>query len=395
MLNAKTSKYVAILTIALLAFNLRTAVSSISPVVTFIQKEIPLPIITIGLIGLAAPLSFALATSLSYRPARRYGVEKTLMITIVMIILGHALRAFAWDSTSLFAGSLMSLIGMGIGNVLLPVMVRKYFPNRVGLVSSFYITLTALSATLGSFVAVPVAESFGWRFSLGQWAIFSVLAAIPLIALLSNSTPEKKALDDSSSKAIWRSPTAWAIAGMQGMTSVFGYVSFAWLPLLLIEHNGVSVAQGGLLLSLFAIMGLPTSIVVPILAAKYKGSHTAITLFSGLMGVTGILGILFGGNDLLWLFVILTGLGPTMFPLALTLFNLRATKRATVLAMSAFGQGLSYSTATVSVFVVGVLRELTGGWEAGLWLMFSFALLAIPVAVQISRGKTIDEELAR
>jgi len=395
LLNAKTSKYIAILTIALLAFNLRTAVSSISPVVTFIQKEIPLPIITIGLIGLAAPLSFALATSLSYRPARRYGVEKTLMITIVMIILGHALRAFAWDSTSLFAGSLMSLIGMGIGNVLLPVLVRKYFPNRVGLVSSFYITLTALSATLGSFVAVPVAESLGWRFSLGQWAIFSVLAAIPLIALLSNSTPEKKALEDSSSKAIWRSPTAWAIAGMQGMTSVFGYVSFAWLPLLLIEHNGVSVAQGGLLLSLFAIMGLPTSIVVPILAAKYKASHTAITLFSGLMGVTGILGILFGGNDLLWFFVILTGLGPTMFPLALTLFNLRATKRATVLAMSAFGQGLSYSTATVSVFVVGVLRELTGGWEAGLWLMFGFALLAIPVAIQISRGKTIDEELAR
>lgn len=395
MLNAKTSKFIAILTIALLAFNLRTAVSSISPVVTFIQEEIPLPIITIGLIGLAAPLSFALATSLSYRPARRYGVEKTLMITIVMIILGHALRAFAWDSTSLFAGSLLSLIGMGIGNVLLPVMVRKYFPNRVGLVSSFYITLTALSATLGSFVAVPVAESLGWRFSLGQWAIFSVLAAIPLIALLSNSTPEKKALEDSSSKAIWRSPTAWAIAGMQGMTSVFGYVSFAWLPLLLIEHNGVSVAQGGLLLSLFAIMGLPTSIVVPILAARFKASHTAITLFSGLMGVTGILGILFGGNDLLWLFVILTGLGPTMFPLALTLFNLRATKRATVLAMSAFGQGLSYSTATVSVFLVGVLREVTGGWEAGLWLMFGFALLAIPVAIQISRGKTIDEELAR
>lgn len=395
MLTEKAAKYIAILTIALLAFNLRTAVSSISPVVTFIQEEIPLPIITIGLIGLAAPLSFALATSLSYRPARRYGVEKTLMITIVMIILGHALRAFAWDSTSLFAGSLLSLIGMGIGNVLLPVMVRKYFPNRVGLVSSFYITLTALSATLGSFVAVPVAESLGWRFSLGQWAIFSVLAAIPLIALLRNSSPEKKALEDSASKAIWRSPTAWAIAGMQGMTSVFGYVSFAWLPLLLIEHNGVSVAQGGLLLSLFAIMGLPTSIVVPILAAKYKASHTAITLFSGLMGVTGILGILFGGNNLLWLFVILTGLGPTMFPLALTLFNLRATKRSTVLAMSAFGQGLSYSTATVSVFVVGVLRELTGGWEAGLGLMFGFALLAIPVALQISKGRTIDEELSR
>ena len=394
-MKQQTAKFVAILSIALLAFNLRTAVSSISPVVTFIQKEIPLPIVTIGLIGIAAPLSFALATSLSYRPARRYGVEKTLMITIVMIILGHALRALAWDSTSLFAGSLLSLLGMGIGNVLMPVMVRKYFPNRVGLVSSFYITLTALSATLGSFVAVPVAEAFGWRFSLGQWAIFSGLAAIPLIALLGNSTPEKQPEDQDGKRAIWRSPTAWAIAGMQGMTSVFGYVSFAWLPLLLIEHNGVSVAQGGLLLSLFAIMGLPTSLLVPMLAAKYPASHTYITLFSGSMGVAGTLGILFGTNQMLWLFVILAGLGPSMFPLALTLFNLRAKKRSTVLAVSAFGQGISYSTATISVFTVGVLRELTGGWEAALWLMFGFALLAIPVAMQISKGKNIDDELAR
>jgi MFS transporter, CP family, cyanate transporter len=394
-LKQQTAKFVAILTIALLAFNLRTAVSSISPVVTFIQKEIPLPIVTIGLIGIAAPLSFALATSLSYRPARRYGVEKTLMITIVMIILGHALRALAWDSTSLFAGSLLSLLGMGIGNVLMPVMVRKYFPNRVGLVSSFYITLTALSATLGSFVAVPVAEAFGWRFSLGQWAIFSVLVAIPLIALLGNSTPEKQPEDQDGKRAIWRSPTAWAIAGMQGMTSVFGYVSFAWLPLLLIEHNGVSVAQGGLLLSLFAIMGLPTSLLVPMLAAKYPASHTYITLFSGSMGIAGTLGILFGTNQMLWLFVILAGLGPSMFPLALTLFNLRAKERSTVLAVSAFGQGISYSTATISVFTVGVLRELTGGWEAALWLMFGFALLAIPVAMHISKGKNIDDELAR
>lgn len=394
-MNKQAAKFVAILTIALLAFNLRTAVSSISPVVTFIQKEIPLPIVTIGLIGIAAPLSFALATSLSYRPARRYGVEKTLMITILMIILGHAIRAMAWDSTSLFAGSLLSLLGAGIGNVLMPVMVRKYFPNRVGLVSSFYITLTAMSATLGSFVAVPVAEAFGWRFSLGQWAIFSVFAAIPLLALWKNSTPEKPAVEQAGRRAIWRSPTAWAIAGMQGMTSVFGYVSFAWLPLMLIEHNGVNVAQGGLLLSLFAIMGLPASLLVPMLAAKYPASHTYITLFSGSMGAAGTLGILFGPSQLLWVFVLLAGLGPTMFPLALTLFNLRSTKRSTVLAVSTFGQGVSYSTATISVFTVGVLREVTGGWEAALWLMFGFALLAIPVAIQISKGKTIDEELAR
>jgi CP family cyanate transporter-like MFS transporter len=389
------SRFLAITTIALLAINLRTAVSSISPVVTYIQQEISLPIVTIGLLGIAAPLSFALASSLSYRPARRSGVEKTLMLTVLMIILGHLLRAFAWDSTALFFGSLLSLLGMGIGNVLLPVMVRKYFPNRVGLVSSFYLTLTALSATMASFVAVPISEAAGWRFSLGQWAILAFFTIAPLSFLLKNSKPEIKAEKVAGDKAIWRSPTAISIAFMQSVTAIIGYVSFAWLPLLLVEHQGVSVIEGGLLLSLFALIGLPISLIMPILSTRYPKSQSLIVWFSFISGVTGTLGFLFGDVSLTWLWVIAFGFGPTMFPLALTLFNLRSRERSTVLAVSAFGQGVSYTTASLAVFLVGVLREVTGGWDAALWLLFASCLIAIPVALQIRKGQMIDDELAR
>jgi CP family cyanate transporter-like MFS transporter len=389
------SRFLAITTIALLAINLRTAVSSISPVVTYIQQDISLPIVTIGLLGIAAPLSFALASSLSYRPARRLGVEKTLMLTVLMIILGHLLRAFAWDSTALFFGSLLSLLGMGIGNVLLPVMVRKYFPNRVGLVSSFYLTLTALSATMASFVAVPISEVAGWRFSLGQWAILAFFTIAPLSFLLGNSKPEIKAEKVAGDKAIWRSPTAVSIAFMQSVTAIIGYVSFAWLPLLLVEHQGVSVIEGGLLLSLFALIGLPISLIMPILSTRYPKSQSLIVWFSFIAGVTGTLGFLFGDVSLTWLWVIAFGFGPTMFPLALTLFNLRSRERSTVLAVSAFGQGVSYTTAALAVFLVGVLREVTGGWDAALWLLFASCLIAIPVALQIRKGQMIDDELAR
>jgi CP family cyanate transporter-like MFS transporter len=389
------SRFLAITTIALLAINLRTAVSSISPVVTYIQLDISLPIVTIGLLGIAAPLSFALASSLSYRPARRLGVEKTLMLTVLMIILGHLLRAFAWDSTALFFGSLLSLLGMGIGNVLLPVMVRKYFPNRVGLVSSFYLTLTALSATMASFVAVPISEVAGWRFSLGQWAILAFFTIAPLSFLLGNSKPEAKAEKVSGDKAIWRSPTAVSIAFMQSVTAIIGYVSFAWLPLLLVEHQGVSVIEGGLLLSLFALIGLPISLIMPILSTRYPKSQSLIVWFSFVAGVTGTLGFLIGDVSLTWLWVIAFGFGPTMFPLALTLFNLRSRERSTVLAVSAFGQGVSYTTASLAVFLVGVLREVTGGWDAALWLLFASCLIAIPVALQIRKSQMIDDELAR
>ena len=389
------ARFLAIATIALLAINLRTAVSSISPVVSYIQQDISLPIVTIGLLGIAAPLSFALASSLSYRPARFFGVEKTLLLTVLMIIVGHVLRAFAWDATALFFGSLLSLLGMGIGNVLLPVLVRKYFPNRVGLVSSFYLTLTAISATMASFVAVPISEAFGWRFSLGQWAILALFTIAPLSFLLGNSKPEVKAERAVGHKAIWRSPTALSLAGMQAVTAIIGYVSFAWLPLLLVEHQGVSVVQGGLLLSLFALIGLPISLIMPILSTKYPKSQAPIVWFSLASGVTGTLGLIFGDVSLTWLWVVAYGFGPTMFPLALTLFNLRSRERSTVLAVSAFGQGVSYTTASIAVFLVGVLREVTGGWDAALWVLFASCLIAIPVALQIRKGQLIDDELGR
>jgi CP family cyanate transporter-like MFS transporter len=388
--NLIASRPFALFAIALLAINLRTAVSSISPVVGFIQQEISLPIVAVGVLGLAAPLAFALATSLSYRPAKRYGVELTLSFTVIAIILGHLLRAIAWDALSLFLGSMLSLLGMGVGNVLLPVMVRRYFPNRVGLLSSAYLTLTALSATLGSLVAVPLAQEFGWRFSLGQWALLAALTLIPLLPLIRN----KNSIDDGPrfKLNLWQSKTAIAIAGVQGMTSVFGYVSFAWLPLLLIEHQGQSQLAAGSLLALFAIMGLLPSLVVPVIAARNIKSQALIVYCSAAVGSVGALGLLFAEN-IVWLWVMLLGLGPSMFPLALTLLNLRSRNQETVLAVSAFGQGISYSLATTMVLLVGILREISGGWEVALVLLFAIALASSLAGLQLAKEKFVEDEL--
>jgi len=390
--NLTANRFLALAAIALIAINLRTAVSSLSPVVTFIQQEFSLPVVSIGLLGLAAPLAFAFATFISTKPARRWGVELTLLITVFAIIAGNSIRAIAIDTGTLFAGSILSLLGMGIGNVLLPVMVRRYFPDRIGIVSSFYITLTALSATIGSLFAVPVAEAAGWRLSLGQWAIFAAFALMPLFPLLRNNRPPDEIDPEKTRLPVWKSPTAIAIGGVQGMTAVFGYVSFAWLPLLLVEHSGVSEFTAGSLLALFAIMGLPVSLVVPVLASRYPGAQSWIVFFSATVGSAGALGILFEFPNL-WLWVALLGLGPTMFPLALTLFNLRSRSQQTVLAVSSFGQGVSYLLASIAVLMVGILRELTGGWETALWLMFAVAITSSLAGIQLAKKSFVDDEL--
>jgi CP family cyanate transporter-like MFS transporter len=394
-MQTRFAKLLALATIVLLALNLRTAVSSISPIANYIAADFALPILTLALLGIAAPLAFAISPTLSSRPVRKYGLEVAILGLLLMIIFGHLARALAWDSTSLFAGSLLSLLGAGMGNVLMPVLVRKYFAHRIGLISSIYISMTAVSATAGSFFAAPAAEAFGWRGSLLQWSVFAALVLIPLLPLTFGKTRTRTPSQLKPARLnIQRSPTAWAISTSFAISSVFGYTSFAFMPVLLIERHGLSAIEAGALLALFAICGLPVAIFVPILVAKTPRTQPLIIVGAAILGTAGSLGMMLGPTNLLWLSVTAFGLLPTLFPLALTLFNLRCRERSTVLSLSAFGQGFGYSAATITVLSFGLLREITGAWTASLTLVAALAALSALVAIQIAKQQFVEDELS-
>lgn len=395
MKSTRPVGWFAIATIALLALNLRTGVASLSPIVDYIQADIDIGTLVVGIVGTTTPLAFALSTVVSKGPSEKFGLERVLTLTVIMIVAGHMLRALAGSAELLVVGSALALLGMGMGNVLLPVLVRKYFPNRVGVVSSFYITITAISATASSVFAVPVAQSLGWRASLAQWALLGLLTLAPILPLaIPRGGNRGRPVDDlPPTHRIWRSRTAWSLAGMQSVTSIFGYVSFAWLPLMLTDLKGVDALTAGVLLGLFAILGLPGSLVAPILAAKVRASQHLVVWICVVLGIAGPIGVVFSSNDWLWLWISFMGLAPSMFPLALTLYNLRSESRSTTLAMSAFGQGVSYSIASIGVISVGLLHELTGSWATGFFLMSVVASLGILVGLQVMKHRTIDSEL--
>ena len=71
------------------------------------------------------------------------------------MVVGHLVRALAGDYLALFAGSVLVLLGMGVGNVLLPPLVKRYFPDRIGLVTAAYVTILTLGATSPAVLAAP------------------------------------------------------------------------------------------------------------------------------------------------------------------------------------------------------------------------------------------------
>ncbi|HZU93064.1 MAG TPA: MFS transporter, partial [Microbacterium sp.] len=174
----------ALLGIVLVAFSLRSAVASLSPVIDHVAEDFPVSSVVAGLIGAAPPICFAVFGLLTPLFERRFGLERVAVAAIGLIAAGLVLRSLSVDSTSLLATTTVVFAGVGSGNVLMPPLVKKYFPDRLGLMMTVYSTTMAVSTFIPPLVAVPIADSAGWRISLGLWGAFAVFALVPWVTML-------------------------------------------------------------------------------------------------------------------------------------------------------------------------------------------------------------------
>jgi MFS transporter, CP family, cyanate transporter len=399
-LNPKYGKLLALIGLLLVALNLRTAVSSLAPIIPFIRESFELGTIEISILGMMAPIGFALGGLVAPGITRKLGLEKSLVLLLLIMSVGNIQRAFAPDSSILGVGTLLALIAMGIGNVLLPVVVRKYFPKKIGSMTALYLTVVSISALAPPLIAVPAAEALGWRFSLGQWALVSIVAVIPWLFELRRNrvndqvvTESLSLVGETSKVRIWKSKTALAILTIWVVSALTGYGMFAWLPQILMEQSGSTALEAGILLSLFAAMGLPAALAMPRLAVRFKNQAPLIYLSAGFF-FFGYAGLIYLPTTLVWLWVLLVGLGPILFPLNLALMNLRTESQATLLRLSGFAQGFGYFGAAFGPLMLGVLHELTGAWTIPLWFMWLSTIPALFAGRVIAKMRTVDQELS-
>ncbi len=397
----------AVVGVVLAAANLRTAVAALSPITSQVSAEIPLDSVSLGLLGTLPPLCFAVFGLLAPALQARMRLEALLVVPLVVIVLGHAVRAAAPSFFLLAAGSALAFAGMGVANVALPPVVKKYFPDRVGLMTSVYATVLSLMTLVPPLVAVPVADAAGWRASLGLWSLFAIGAVVPWVGLLVRERRGRAATgaptDDTASLAVvppsvagrtWRSPLAWGMAVLFGTTSLNVYALFAWLPQLLIEDAGATPAQAGTLLALYAGLGLPASILVPLLAVRLRSVWPLLAAGIAFY-VSGYAGLLIAPATATWLWVALAGAGPLLFPLTLVLINLRTRTSAGSVALSGFTQGVGYVVGAVGPLVFGLLHEATSGWTVPLVFLLVTACSIVITGGIVARPRSLEDDWSR
>jgi CP family cyanate transporter-like MFS transporter len=387
-LSLRSRRILAMAGIILVVLNLRPAITSLSPIYDQISQTFPLNAATLGVLGMLPPLAFAFWGSLTPRLISKLGLEKSLLLAMALVFGGQAVRSFTNEVWFFGITYTISLAGIGIGNVLIPPVIKSYFPDRIGLVTSIYAAVISVSAALPSLVAVPVTHLGGWRVSTGMWAGLALIAAVPWVILLSGSQKQVQSHPLQKYSA-WGWPTAWAITILFGVGALNNYTMIAWLPKILTSSAGVSQASSGIMLSMYNLIGFPVGLVVPIVLNRTRRPLFVIA--------TGIACLLIGYLGLAylplyaWVWIFPAGIGLMLVTIGLTLVNLRSHTPDGAAVLSGFTQGAGYLMGAVGPIVVAGLHSMTGDWMSAFWFLLITALVALGAGVIAARPRFIED----
>lgn len=401
-------RFVVLIGVLLVALNLRIAVASVSPILELVRADVALSATQAGLLGTIPVASFAVFGALTPLLARRVGLEPLLIAAMALSAAGEIVRSTAHSSTGFLVWTVVALAGMGMGNVLLPPLVKRYFPDRVGVVTSAYSVTLSVSTALPAAVVVPVADRVGWRPALSIWAAVGILAALPWLVVVIRSAATRAELSGllrrgpattpaltsrhRSGGRVYRSPLAWGMGVTFAMNSLGSYAMFAWLPQILID-SGTSPRSAGTWLSIYAILGLPPALIAPIAATKMRNPIGMVIFFVGCW-LFSYIGLLVHPSGPVWLWVLVGGLGPGAFPLLLALINLRTRTSAGAASLSGFTQGIGYAIAAVGPLLIGVLYDATGEWIWPLIFLIGTLVVLLAGAVVACRPVFLEDSWA-
>ncbi|WP_148262626.1 MFS transporter [Hoyosella subflava] len=379
----------------LAAFTLRLAVTSLTPLLADIGSAVGFGAVMAGVFGMMPPAMFAVAGLLTPAVMVRIGLERTALLSVVLSTLGLAVRPLAGHVTPMLLLTAIALMGMGIGNVVLPPLVKRYFSDRIALMSTLYISFVQLGTVIPAIMAIPIADAVGWRFSLGMWAVVAAAAVFPWIGLTRRTRAHRAAATQAASAdgQVWRSPLGWGLAVMFGMTALMTYTFLTWLPTMLMDF-GISRGNAGTLFGIFILSGLVGVLVMPGLTTRMTNPYP---LVAGCMSVivVGMAGLHFAPLHGTIVWIVLLGLGPSTFPMSLTLINLRSRTDAGAAKLSGFAQGFGYALACTGPFGVGVLHELTGGWAVPFAVLAGIVVITLIAARHVCPPRVIEDTWKR
>ncbi|MFJ8233868.1 CynX/NimT family MFS transporter [Streptomyces sp. NPDC094448] len=400
--------------VVLAALNLRPAITGLGALLEEVRAGLGMSGAVAGILTSVPAVTFAVFGIAAPRLARRHGPAVVVCAGMAAIAAGLLIRPYAGGTPGFVAATALALIGIAVSNVLMPVIVKRYFPDRVGTMTGLYSMALAIGTSTAAAATVPLTGALGgdWRTGLAVWGLLAAVAVLPWVLVVRSrgrhpdtapvpaapapvpapavSTAPAAPGAGRPAGSIVRSPTAWALAGFFGLQATGAYITMGWLPQIF-RDAGVPASTAGLLLAVTMVMGVPLAFVIPRLAARFR-TQGPIAAVLGLSGLAGYTGLLLAPAEGAWAWALLLGLSNCAFPLALTMIGMRSRSAAGTVRLSAFAQSTGYLISIPGPLLVGVLYEHTGSWGLPVALMAGLLVPQIVLGTLAGRDRTIEDE---
>ena len=391
--QSRRQRWLLAAALLLTGLSMRTAVTSVGAVLDGLERGLHTNSGMAGLITTLPPICFATLGALAPRMASRAGPHRLLVLALTAMTIGLLARAVVGSVAAFVALSVLSLIGSAVANVLMPTLVKWHFPDRIGQMTALYTTAMAIGGTLAAGLSVPIgllaSGEDSWRAGIGSWALLSAVAVLPWLSTLRHDTRFTAGTTRLPATALVRSPTAWMVTLFFAFQSVQAYIAFGWFERFLSTH-AISASTAGWMVALLSAMGIPASMIAPIVPVRY---HRRLVLVLGTSFAAAYAGLLLYPAAA-WAWMVLAGIGGGMFPLSLTLIGYRTTSAEVTASLSAFAQSIGYVIAACGPLLFGVLHGATGTWTASFGVLWAAVVLATISGWLASAPRTVDDDLA-
>ncbi|MFP3751790.1 MFS transporter [Bacillus altitudinis] len=377
--------YLAALFLA--ALNLRPIITSVASMMSMIQSDLGVSALTASLLTTLPVLCMGVFAPVATKLSRRFGLERTLFFSIFLITIATGLRGTSQTVTILLMTAFAGGVGISFAGPLLSSFIKKYFPKSPGIVSVYSISMT-VGAALASGLTIPIylRSEHNLPLALACWAVLGVIALILWLGLARKNQQADHA--DVPLRLPLRNKKAIQFTLFFGFMSSMFYSLTAWISPIALDF-GNSPQYAAMLLTIFTLIQIPVALLVPAIVNRL-GKPKLFLILCSLSELIGLIFLLLPMPILPA--VIFLGIGAGgLFPLALMLPIIETRTPEEAGTWSAMSQMGGYIMGGFGPFLIGLIFDISGHFQAAIVAMLAVVMLMIGVQLSMKLGKKRDE----
>lgn len=377
--------YLAALFLA--ALNLRPIITSVASMMSMIQSDLGVSALTASLLTTLPVLCMGVFAPVATKLSRRFGLERTLFFSIFLITIATGLRGTSQTVTILLMTAFAGGVGISFAGPLLSSFIKKYFPKSPGIVSVYSISMT-VGAALASGLTIPIylRSEHNLPLALSCWAVLGVIAMILWLGLARQN--QQADLADVPLRLPLRNKKAIQFTLFFGFMSSMFYSLTAWISPIALDF-GNSPQYAAMLLTIFTLIQIPVALLVPNIVNRL-GKPKLFLILCSLSELIGLLFLLLPMPILPA--VIFLGIGAGgLFPLALMLPIIETRTPEEAGTWSAMSQMGGYIMGGFGPFLIGLIFDISGHFQAAIVAMLAIVVLMIGVQLSMKLGKKREE----